>query len=548
MNWKKLGILILSVHAAQGAAPNSLRKAPRLARRDTARRKAALRRGAAVEDLHLVLRDGDSGVEEGAFRVTLEIAAGPGSLRKAQRLARHGIARRKAALRSGAAVEDLHVVLRDGVHRVPRGGLHFSEQDSGVESAFRVTWSATNNSVVDGGRVLVAPFVQAKDFRSGVWAAAAPAELTNMSATLAARQLFWRGVRLNRTSVAAAALGLDAQTPWNAAITSSGYRTMSSAALAFGDPTSVELVNDHTWVQHRCTLASVRPLVAATRAAAAAPPARASSCDWGPVVSGASPGSTLGPKLRNVPNASECQRECCEMQSQGCRGMIFHPPASVPNASGAANCYLLNRDFKPNYVPQRNSVVAALGAAPPSPFAAEINVSAACWATARASGYGQLLYPDRFENVPIFADATDARADARAGGAGGQWWLDRRGKRIVVTLPGSARSSAEPPRASDFVWSKTATLLELRGVHDVSFENITLRHSTWNQANTEAGFVERYSNVFFAPRRARLVAPRAAVMVADAQRVAFEGPFFISFVCFYSFVDSSLLSLRSVPR
>jgi len=60
------------------------------------------------------------------------------TLRKAQRrtrFARHrasrittlrGAKRRcAAALRSGAAVEDLHVVLRDGVHRVPRGGLYF---------------------------------------------------------------------------------------------------------------------------------------------------------------------------------------------------------------------------------------------------------------------------------------------------------------------------------------------------------------------------------------------------------------------------------------
>ena len=443
----------------------------------------------------------------GGHATTLLIPAGPYSLRSAQTLARREILTRKLALQanSDAFVDDVQISLGDGIHR-EAGGLHLSDLDSGVDGVFRVTWSATNNSIIDGGRTLSGGFTQDTRFRVGVYSIAAPAILTDLSKPLATRQLFYRGIRLNRTAVNATTLGLDLNTPWNSAITDNGYKTVSTAALKWLDPSSIELISDHTWVQHRCILASITKLPV--------PPSSSSSsspCTWGPIEDGASPGSSLpGPKLLNVPNVSSCQAHCCQAQSSGCQGIIFH---ALKSPSNLTNCYLLNRDYKPNFIPQGNSFCAALNGPPPPAFSTRINVSSECWETARVSGYGQLTYPSRFENVPVFGSNHKQR---------GEWWLDRVGKRIVVSLPESAATPSGPPLASDFVWSKDSNLLQLHdGAHDISFINLTFAHSTWNQPNTNAGFVERYGNVYFAPQRTRLVSPHAAVMVANAARISF---------------------------
>ena len=61
----------------------------------------------------------------------------------------------------------------------------------------------------------------------------------------------------------------------------------------------------------------------------------------------------------------------------------------------------------------------------------QISISPRCWAIARKKGYGQLMYPSRIENTGQFS-------------LPGQWWLDRKNARIIISSP----IDAEPPIAA----------------------------------------------------------------------------------------------------
>eukprot|EP00750_Incisomonas_marina_P026593 INCI5928.9.p1 GENE.INCI5928.9~~INCI5928.9.p1 ORF type:complete len:425 (+),score=62.69 INCI5928.9:1048-2322(+) len=149
--------------------------------------------------------------------------------------------------------------------------------------------------------------------------------------------------------------------------------------------------------------------------------------------------------------------------------------------------------------------MCSAGLVGPQPtFQAEINVSQACWDTARVGGYGQLSFPDRVENVGVFTMP-------------GQWWLDRVNTQVVISTPINA--TATP---LDAVASVKESLLTLSGIHDVQWANVSFEHTTWLQPNREQGFVERYGNVYFGnANKTLLVDPAGSVTVGGSRDVHF---------------------------
>ena len=231
----------------------------------------------------------------GCSALQLWVEPGPDSLLSAQAQVRLELAGRAAAAAAGgtAADDDIEVVLGAGIHRPPLGGLWLTEADSGAAGRFKVIWRGdpANSTVIDGG-VAVTGWVPVDTLSPSsfqLWAAPAPSNLLGPG-LLATRQLYVAGVRFNRTADAPTSLGLSVLQ--GAVITATGYQTPSVAPLSWTDPTAVEIVSDHTWVQHRCAIVAVRPLHASTPPPAAAAgngEGEGASCTWGIQLPGSSP-------------------------------------------------------------------------------------------------------------------------------------------------------------------------------------------------------------------------------------------------------------------
>jgi len=184
--------------------------------------------------------------------VTIVAPAVPGGLLAAQMRARRLIATRPVA--------DVHIVLRAGVHRLDEAVV-FGPADSGEPGRFKVVWSGETTSTgasLDGGVSIPGPWTKEEEEEelgstssTSLWSAPLPSSLT----AKVIRQLYSSGTRLARTRTAASAVGFPAGTRkvgW-------GFETASDAP-SWRQPSSVELVSDHTWVQHRCPVAAVTSL------------------------------------------------------------------------------------------------------------------------------------------------------------------------------------------------------------------------------------------------------------------------------------------------
>lgn len=257
------------------------------------------------------------GAQRAEALIRFDVPAAPGALAAAQLHARDAISKNTRG-------EDIHVTLLPGTHRLSEP-LRFGPEDSGEPGRFRVVWSATYPQMtsMDGGAVIDGPWAKEDTAtHSGVtvWSAALPAALLKDAHTV--RQLYVGGVRYARTRTPSAAIGV----PSAAEITVEGFKLHSEAPLKWKP--GVEIVSDHTWVQHRCPITGVKKLTIPPPPPP--PPPIHATCEWSPKTPGHSPGSSLN--KTSAGSYSQCQALCCEALPL-CQGIIFGPPF----------CYLLDR-------------------------------------------------------------------------------------------------------------------------------------------------------------------------------------------------------------
>lgn len=265
----------------------------------------------------------------------------PGGLHSAQARARELIQTRPT--------EDIKVVVQPGVHLLT-SPLVLGPADSGERGRFRVVWSAASagTAQLDGGVTIEGPWKLEEQLEAAkVWSVALPAVFHNISV----RQLYVSGNRYSRTHSnpcnlgfppakvqGASGLPVGCSTDDNnntARQTATGFNiTVAATQLKWRDVSSVELVSDHTWVQHRCPVIGVVPLPSPAPTPPP-PPTPPASCEWGPKVTGRSPGSSL--KKLPASTYTACQEECCGALPN-CKGVVFN----------SENCYLLDRKVTNN--------------------------------------------------------------------------------------------------------------------------------------------------------------------------------------------------------
>jgi hypothetical protein len=377
-----------------------------------------------------------------------------------------------------------------------------------------VVWSSAGGgedpTLFDGGVEINGPWAQAE---GGLWSAPLPASLAGVPV----RNLFAGRARLVRTRTNAAALGL-----LPAQRTELGIETASAAPLDWADPASVELVSDHTWVQHRCPVTAVAALPVPPPPPPA-PPAPEADCKWTAAVPGQSPGSSLNQTAAS--SLGDCQQRCCEALP-GCKAIIF----------ARTTCFLLDRKYEGNFVPlpaTDHKFVADLncsgGAAPtcgppppPPVLRSKITISAPCWETASKPGALSATVPTIawFENTGQFS-----KNGSSVGGGGGsrEFYIDRIKKRVLIS--GGAAPTA-------VVAAVTEQLMTASGAHDIEWHNLTFTHAGWPMPSLQ-GIVERYGGTLFqldpeSGAGEQLMASAAAVDVGSSHRVRFSGCVFES--------------------
>lgn len=323
----------------------------------------------------LLLAVAAAGSSAAAIRV--DVPATDGALEAAQLAVREHIRRRPD--------EDIEVTLLPGVHRLTQA-LTFGPEDSGEAGRFRVKWTAAkpNATVFDGGLPVPGPWTPEETLgssggggaTSAIWSAPLPTALLKHAKTI--RQLYVGGERYARTRTPSKALGI----PNHATITSEGFRMASLEPLSWRNPDTVEVVSDHTWVQHRCPITSIAKLDLPPPPPA--PPIAKGTCEWSPKTKGHSPGSSL--KRLSAGSYADCQQACCHALPQ-CEGIIYN----------TENCYLLDRKYEHGFMPDGGGFVADLnctaeeppscpGVPPPLPQPTIMNVSALCFQVAIRPG------------------------------------------------------------------------------------------------------------------------------------------------------------------
>ena len=389
------------------------------------------------------------------------------------------------------------MVLGPGVHHLT-APLTFGPEDSGEAGRFRVTWAAAepNATLFDGGVQIPGPWTAAETLMYstsvGVWSAPLPAALREHARDI--RQLYVGDTRYSRTRTSSADLGV----PKHATLTSDGLRMASLAPEQWKNPLVVEIVSDHTWVQHRCPVTGVSKL--AMPPPPPAPPLHKGTCEWTPKTKGHSPGSSL--KMIRSSTYENCQKACCEALPK-CEGIIFN----------SENCYLLDRKYEHGYMPDGGGFVADLncsshmppscdGVAPPLPQPTVVNISTPCFRTATKPGalalsLGNLAF---FENTGNFT-------------AAGQFYIDIEADKILVSHSDTAPQNV--------VVGVTQTLMRVENAHDMTWNGLTFTHSGWADPSKH-GIVERYGGTLFDLQGSGLHSSPAAVEVAASNSVNFE--------------------------
>ncbi|EDQ88517.1 uncharacterized protein MONBRDRAFT_9042 [Monosiga brevicollis MX1] len=343
---------------------------------------------------------------------------------------------------------------------------------------FRGNESQGKPGAFEGGHVVTAAWHPVQLLGIDLWAARAPASLQlgdNQTRWRAARQLYIDGQRYSRTRSPPDAVGL---TITNATGDAAGYATTSTVPLAWPDPAAVELVSDHTWVQHRCLVANTSNLTAVSLSTSAP-----CTANWSMPVLGASPGSSL----KQVPLTSyqACQQACCQLGA-ACKAVDFRP----------GSCYLLDRTYDGNYSPHGASKLANMNPANVPVMRSRINMAQPCFTDVQNNGQYSMTLPSFLENTANFTGP-------------GQWFYDQ-GKGIVYVWPLAEHVQIN---SSCVVLGGLDVLVNLHGAERVELTNLTLAYSSWLRPSTGNGFVERYGTIFFA-NGTNLAMPPAALQAA----------------------------------
>ena len=420
-----------------------------------------------------------------------------GALEAAQQAVREHIRQRP--------LTDIEVALAPGVHRLA-APLVFGPEDSGEAGRFHVTWAAVepNATHFDGGAQIPGPWKRedlavaedaqqlAESGQGNIWSAPVPPSLLEHASTV--RQLYVNGVRYERTRT----LSSHLQIPNAAEMTSEGFRLTSLEPLRWKNPTSVEVVSDHTWVQHRCPVTGVTVLHPPP--SPPGPPLTNGTCKWSPKTPGHSPGTSL--KLLPGSSYASCQHACCEALPK-CEAIIY----------STESCFLLGRKYEGGFLPSIDSFVADLnctaheppscpGVPPPVPKPTIVNISAPCFQTAIEPGplaltLGSVAF---FENTGTFTSAA-------------QFYIDIEAGQVLVSHAGEAAPA-------EVVVGVTQTLMRADSVHDITWKGLSFRHSGWGTPSIE-GMVERYGGTLFDLHGSGLHSSPAAVEVTRAHNVQF---------------------------
>ena len=416
-----------------------------------------------------------------AAPIIIHAAVSPGGLLRAQAEARTIIARRPAL--------DVHVVLDPGTHRLA-SPLVLGQQDSGEAGRFRVMWSSPspNTTVFDGGVDVMGPW-QAQSgpsFSGGLWSAPLPPSLREQHV----RQLYVDGTRMSRTRVDAADLGFRRGPPTlsDTELVVDGFLSPSVAPLHWHDPSSVELVADFSWVQHRCPVSSVAPAPVPPPSAPPAPrPSHPSACHWSAdwkVVRGWAGDNILATIPMPGDNATfqACQRTCCSALPK-CKAVFY--------GAWPRKCCLLTAPYERYSSPtfSQKGFLADLNCSgtspaptcppePPSPqMRSHIQMAQQCLNASLATSPDSLTTIDVawFENVGLPT-------------AAGEFYVDIKGGRVYVA---TTSRSAPPMNVSVGL---AQSLLEVTDAHDISFHNLSFRRSGWDLPSRK-GLINQYGNV-----------------------------------------------------
>jgi len=268
----------------------------------------------------------------------------------------------------------------------------------------------------------------------------------------------------------------------------------------------LQVVSDHTWVQHRCMVTGVEAIKAPPE------PRSQPSCSWSPKLAGHSPGSSL--RQLQTADYAHCQQACCAALP-GCQAIIF--------AEGGSTCFLLDRKYEGNFAPATGVYVAdlncthgvPLACAPPPPppvMRTRVNISSECFQLATASGpLGMKL------SSVSFWENTGRPQHV------GEWYFDARaGKFYVWPLPAAVIRGATITASVAI----RETLVAIEGASDITWANITFTHAAWFRAASPEGFVERYGGVLFQAKGAAagaLIPSHAAVMVRSSNNIHIHG-------------------------
>ena len=454
------------------------------------------------------------------------------------------LARNRARdLISTRPTQDIHVVVAPGPHYL-REPLVLGPRDSGEAGRFKVVWKGAaglaegtpNATVFDGGVNIPGPWEPVSDGRGlKLWSAPLPAALQERSV----RQLYVNGARYRRTRASAASLNIST----SAKQVAGGFELGSAAPLSWLDPTSVELVSDHTWVQHRCPVASITALPPPTPPTPPPGPPPAPTCAWGSRATGRSPGSSITKQA--VPAGTDAER-WASCQELCCAAITARPKCEAIILNGKS-CFLLDRKVEGNlqplpagatsFVADLNCSVGQAPVCPPAPppqvFRVAVNITSECWAVATRPGALALDTNtlSMFENTGVFSRGLNNNNNHNTSSSEEgpspprEFYVDRIRKRVLIS-----RTESSPPPPHGVVAGLLQTLLDVRGQHDAEFHNLTFAHSGWEVPSTK-GIVERYGGTLFklpppapGPSSSCPLEPSpAAVMVSNASRVGFRG-------------------------
>ena len=424
--------------------------------------------------LHLLALSSAAGAADVSLITTPHSTDGS-SLFAAQAAARGLVAARRAALAVEPArrFADLVVQLPGGVLWPPRP-LVLTGADSGVRGAFRVVWrgaaAPANGSVISGGVAVSGPW-HAEG--GGVFSAAAPGKGPF-------RQLFVGETRYERTTQDAAPMLSGGR----AKVTPTGLLVTSTEPLSWpAGGRGVELVDDHTWVQHRFPVIGVIAL----QVPPPPPPPKRGSCHWSAKTAGHSPGSSLGE--HKAASYAACMQICCALLPK-CKGIIY---------SGITDprCYALDRPYEHGFLPGGSGFVADLnctkgepavcdGSPPPAVWRSNVSFAPAAWHRAindpsTATGFKlATLYPMAWEAVGNWSTSPFTE----------QWhFAETSGKILVKTANGK-------PPSEPVTLNGRSSLLRMDGAHDITMDSIAFEHAGWTVPSID-GIVERYGGTLF---------------------------------------------------